>query len=77
MPNAIFISCVHPQIVGQAHHMLWYERLIEHMASKEGVWFATTDEIADRWVDDEQDIANMALPDTRTTAERPSYYPDF
>lgn len=75
--NAIFISCVHPQIVGQAHHMLWYERLLEHIASKDGVWFATTDEIADCWEDDEQDIANMALEDIRTTEPRPSYYPDF
>ena len=75
--NAVFISCVHPQIVGQAHHMLWYERLVEYIANKDGVWFATTDEIADCWVDDDEDRANMELPDVRTTAARPSYYPDF
>ena len=75
--GAAFVSCVHPQIVGQPHHMLWYERLIEHMVSREGVWFATTDEIADCWVDDEEDKKNMELPDIRTTASRPDYYPNF
>ena len=38
---------------------------------------ATTDEIADCWVDDEEDKKNMALPDIRTTASRPDYYPNF
>ena len=57
--------------------MLWYERLLEHIASKDGVWFATTDEIADCWVDDEQDLANMELEDVRTTSARPDYYPNF
>ena len=75
--GAAFVSCVHPQIVGQAHHMMWYQKLIEHMVSDDGVWFATTDEIADCWVDDEEDKRNMELPDIRTTAPRPSYYPDF
>lgn len=75
--GAAFISCVHPQIIGQPHNMLWYEKLIEHMVSRDGVWFATTDEIADCWVDDEEDERKMALPDIRTTAPRPDYYPDF
>ena len=30
--NPVFVSCVHPQIIGQARHMLWYERLIEYIA---------------------------------------------
>jgi peptidoglycan/xylan/chitin deacetylase (PgdA/CDA1 family) len=75
--GAAFISCVHPQIIGQPHNLLWYEKLIEHMVSRDGVWFATTDEIADCWVDDEEDKRNMELPDIRTTAQRPDYYPDF
>lgn len=75
--NAVFTSCVHPQIVGQPHHMLWYERLVEYMAGTEGVWFATVDEIADCWVDDDEDRAAMELNDVRTTADRPSYYPNF
>lgn len=56
---------------------MWYEKLIEHMAEKDGVWFATLDEIVDCWVDDEDDHRRMALPDIRTTAKRPDYYPDF
>jgi peptidoglycan/xylan/chitin deacetylase (PgdA/CDA1 family) len=75
--GAAFVSCVHPQIIGQPQNMLWYEKLIEHMVSRDGVWFATTDEIADCWVDDEEDKRNMELPDIRTTAARPDYYPDF
>lgn len=75
--NAVFTSCVHPQTIGQPHHMMWYEKLIQHIAEKDGVWFATLDEIADCWVDDEEDRRQMELPDIRTTAERPSYYPDF
>ena len=75
--NPVFTSCVHPQITGQAHHILWYERLLEYMAGKEGVWFATANEIADCWVDDDEDGAAMELEDVRTTAPRPSYYPDF
>ncbi|OZC83504.1 xylanase deacetylase [Rhodococcus sp. 06-418-1B] len=75
--GAAFVSCVHPQIIGQPHHMMWYEKLIQHMVERDGVWFATTDEIADCWVDDEEDKKNMALPDIRTTAARPDYYPNF
>jgi peptidoglycan-N-acetylglucosamine deacetylase len=63
--HPVYVSCVHPQIIGQAHHMLWYERLIEYIASKDGVWFATCDQIADAWVDDEQDKALLAQEDTR------------
>jgi peptidoglycan-N-acetylglucosamine deacetylase len=63
--HPVYVSCVHPQIIGQAHHLLWYERLIEYIASKDGVWFATCDQIADAWVDDEQDKALLAQEDTR------------
>ena len=46
---------VHPQVIGQAHHMMWFEKLVEHIASKDGVWFATCEEIAKAWVSDEED----------------------
>lgn len=75
--NGVYTTCVHPQIIGQPHHMMWYERLIEHIASHDGVWFATLDEIADCWVTDDEDRRKMELPDARTTAEPPKYYPDF
>jgi peptidoglycan/xylan/chitin deacetylase (PgdA/CDA1 family) len=70
--NAVFASCVHPQIIGQAHHIMWYERLIEHIASKDGVWFATMQEIADCWVDDESDIQIMNRPDRRGSEGPPA-----
>jgi peptidoglycan-N-acetylglucosamine deacetylase len=45
--------------------MLWYERLVEYIAGHDGVWFATCDEIARAWVDDEEDELMKALPDVR------------
>ena len=39
--NPVYPMAVHPQVIGQAHHIMAYERLIEHMMSKEGVWFAS------------------------------------
>jgi peptidoglycan/xylan/chitin deacetylase (PgdA/CDA1 family) len=70
--NPVYVSCVHPQIIGQAHHMLWYERLIEYIASKDGVWFATCDQIADAWVDDDEDRALMAQEDVRGVEPAPA-----
>ena len=70
--NPVYVSCVHPQIIGQAHHMLWYERLIEYIASKDGVWFATCDQIADAWVDDDEDRALMARDDVRGVEPAPA-----
>ena len=62
---------VHPQIIGQAHHMMWFERLIEHIATKEGVWFATCEEIARAWVDDDEDERLMELEDVRGVEDAP------
>jgi peptidoglycan/xylan/chitin deacetylase (PgdA/CDA1 family) len=70
--NPVYVSCVHPQIIGQAHHMLWYERLIEYIASKDGVWFTTCDQIADAWVDDDEDRALMAREDVRGVEPAPA-----
>jgi peptidoglycan/xylan/chitin deacetylase (PgdA/CDA1 family) len=63
--NACFASAVHPQVIGQAHHILAYERLIDHIADKDGVWFATCSEIADCWEDDDEDRRQMELDDVR------------
>lgn len=57
--GACFASAVHPQIIGQAHHMLAYERLIDHMAGKDGVLFATSAEIADCWKEEGEDRRRM------------------
>lgn len=43
---------VHPQSIGRAHHIVMFERFIEHLAGHEGVWFATLSEIYDSWRDD-------------------------
>ena len=62
---ACYAVAVHPQIIGQAHHIMFFERLIEYIASKDGVWFATCEEIADAWVDDEEDLRLMEIEDVR------------
>jgi peptidoglycan/xylan/chitin deacetylase (PgdA/CDA1 family) len=63
--GACFASAVHPQVIGQAHHIVAFERLIEYIASKDGVWFATCEEIAEAWEDDDEDRRLMELPDVR------------
>jgi peptidoglycan/xylan/chitin deacetylase (PgdA/CDA1 family) len=60
-----FASAVHPQVIGQAHHILAFERLIEYIAGKDGVWFATCAEIAECWEDDDEDRRQMELDDVR------------
>lgn len=69
--GACYASAVHPQIIGQAHHMMWYEKLIEYMASKDGVWFATCAEIRDAWKDDADDLELMEIEDVRGVEEAP------
>ena len=44
-----FVSLCHPQIIGSPGRLRMYHRLIKHMKSKEGVWFAKGSEIADWW----------------------------
>jgi hypothetical protein len=56
---------VHPQIIGQAHHIMFFERLVDYIASKDGVWFATCEEIARAWVDDDEDRRLMEIEDVR------------
>ena len=62
---ACYVHAAHPQIIGQPHHIMVYERLIEHMASRPGTWFCTCADIAAAWVDDDEDRRLMALPDVR------------
>jgi peptidoglycan/xylan/chitin deacetylase (PgdA/CDA1 family) len=51
VPNPVYVLTVHPQTIGRAHHIMMFEKLIEHMSAHEGVWFATLSEIYDCWVD--------------------------
>jgi peptidoglycan/xylan/chitin deacetylase (PgdA/CDA1 family) len=65
VPNACYATAVHPQIIGQAHHIMFYERLVDYIAAKDGVWFATCEEIAKAWVDDDEDRRLMEIDDVR------------
>lgn len=72
--NGIYAMALHPQIIGQAHHMIMLEGLIEHIKGHEGVWFATCDEIARGWVDNDGDREKMTLPDARGVEPMPEDY---
>jgi len=41
-----FILVMHPQVIGHRYRMQMFERLIEHIKKKPGVWFATHEQIA-------------------------------
>lgn len=51
-PGGVFALTVHPQTIARAHHFLMFERFLDLVAGKPGVWFATLSEIADSWSDD-------------------------
>jgi peptidoglycan/xylan/chitin deacetylase (PgdA/CDA1 family) len=69
--NACYAPAVHPQVIGQAHHMMWFERLVDYIASKDGVWFATCEEIARAWEDDDEDRRLVELEDVRGVDHAP------
>jgi peptidoglycan/xylan/chitin deacetylase (PgdA/CDA1 family) len=52
VPNAVLAITVHPQTIGRAHHIRMFERFIEHMSTRDGVWFATLSDVYDCWSDD-------------------------
>jgi hypothetical protein len=39
--------CMHPKITGVPYRAWGLQRLIEHMHSRDGVWFCTMEELAD------------------------------
>lgn len=45
----MFVFQNHPLIVGRAHRAVYFDRLLEHMKSHDGVWFARFDEVAAWW----------------------------
>jgi peptidoglycan-N-acetylglucosamine deacetylase len=69
--GAWYGHAVHPQVIGQAHHIMMYERLLAHIKEHDGVWFATCDEIARCWVDDDNDRAAMNMEDIRGVEPAP------
>ena len=44
--GTMFILTMHPHIIGHRSRIVMLERLIRHMRSRPGVWFATHEEIA-------------------------------
>lgn len=44
-----FVIQCHPQIIGSPARLRMYERLVDHIRSKEDVWFASGSQIADWW----------------------------
>jgi peptidoglycan/xylan/chitin deacetylase (PgdA/CDA1 family) len=45
--RTMFVLTMHPHIIGHRSRILALERLIEHMRSRGGVWFATHREVAE------------------------------
>ena len=60
VPNGVVVLTVHPQTIGRAQHILMFERLIQHIASHDGAWFASLSEIYDCWNEDLQ-IAQIQM----------------
>lgn len=44
--GTLFILTLHPHIIGHRSRIALLERLVEHMRARDGVWFATHEEIA-------------------------------
>lgn len=48
-PGGMYTLTLHPQSIGRGHRLVMLERLIEHIASHDGVVFEPMGEFADRW----------------------------
>ena len=44
--GGLYVLTMHPHYTGHRSRTLWLEKLILHMKSKPGVWFATHEDIA-------------------------------
>jgi peptidoglycan/xylan/chitin deacetylase (PgdA/CDA1 family) len=44
--QGLYVLTMHPHISGHRSRVAWLEKLIVHMKSKPGVWFATEEQIA-------------------------------
>jgi peptidoglycan/xylan/chitin deacetylase (PgdA/CDA1 family) len=47
--DATYVLTMHPQIIGRHHRLQLLERLIQHMLSHDGVWFAQMGDIVDEF----------------------------
>jgi peptidoglycan-N-acetylglucosamine deacetylase len=48
-PGGIMTITMHPEVIGRGHRLLALERLLDHMAAKEGVVFERLGDYARRW----------------------------
>lgn len=44
--GGMFLPTMHPHIIGHRSRIRMLERLIQHMRSRSGVWFATHEQVA-------------------------------
>ena len=47
VPGGIFNLCCHPFVIGRGHRMIVLEKLIQHMMSKDRVWFTRIIDVAE------------------------------
>ena len=50
-PAGVMTFALHPQTIGRAHHMLMFERFLEHVRQHDDVWFPTLSQLCDAWVE--------------------------
>lgn len=50
-PGGVMTFALHPQTIGRAHHMLMFERFLDHVTAAGDVWFPTLSELFDAWTD--------------------------
>jgi peptidoglycan/xylan/chitin deacetylase (PgdA/CDA1 family) len=60
-PGAVFGLSLHPFLVGQPFRMPALERALRHVRAHDDVWFCTTDELAEWYLDNAYDDAVRAL----------------
>jgi peptidoglycan/xylan/chitin deacetylase (PgdA/CDA1 family) len=51
VPGGVFALTVHPQTIARAHHLMMFEKFLDHATSLDEAWFAPLSAIADRWVE--------------------------
>ncbi|MFJ4029931.1 polysaccharide deacetylase [Paenarthrobacter sp. NPDC089989] len=51
VPGGVYTLTLHPQTIGRGHHLMMLERFLDHLAAREGVWFASLSDIAECWQD--------------------------
>lgn len=50
-PGGVFCLTVHPGTIGRAHHIVAFEKFIQHIISHDGVWLTSLENVRDTWAD--------------------------